>query len=95
MPQIVERIAILESAAPATAAGTLSLTQRVEAISAAHKLAGVLGTFGLTEGTELAREVETLYSRDLKIASDATARLQAITAQLRTVVESRKSAFNC
>ena len=32
--------------------------------AAAHKLAGVLGTFDLTRGTDLARELEATYSRE-------------------------------
>ena len=55
LPQIQERVAVLETAAEAFAAGRLS-KQHEAAKTAAHKLAGVLGTFGLTQGTVLARE---------------------------------------
>jgi HPt (histidine-containing phosphotransfer) domain-containing protein len=62
LPEIKARVEILESAAHALAAGKLSPTQRESAASAAHKLAGTLGTFSLARGTELARELEQLYA---------------------------------
>ena len=60
LPQMQERVSTLEAACTALAAGTLSVEQRAEANTAAHKLAGVLGTFGLTKGTVLAREAEVM-----------------------------------
>jgi HPt (histidine-containing phosphotransfer) domain-containing protein len=64
LPQMEERIATLETAAAAFAADKLSIEQHEAANTAAHKLAGVLGTFGLTRGTVLARELEIMYSRE-------------------------------
>lgn len=61
LPEIRARVEILESAALAMAGGTLSQAQRESAASAAHKLAGTLGTFSLGRGTILARELEQLY----------------------------------
>ncbi len=58
LPEIAERIAILERACAAWRSGTLSEQERRAATAAAHKLAGVLGTFGRMRGTELARDVE-------------------------------------
>jgi HPt (histidine-containing phosphotransfer) domain-containing protein len=89
-PQIKERIAILESAASALAAKKLTLTEQEAAHGAAHKLAGVLGTFGLTKGTVLAREVEMIYSRDGGPDRAQAASLTSIAAELRTIVASRK-----
>jgi len=64
LPQMLERVAILETAAAACNAGNLSIEQRQTANDAAHKLAGVLGTFDLPRGTILARELEGMYSRE-------------------------------
>jgi HPt (histidine-containing phosphotransfer) domain-containing protein len=83
-PQIEDRLAAIESAARALTSGELIEVQRDAAHAAAHKLAGVLGTFGLTKGTILAREAEVLFSRD---ADPATAsQISEIAAQLRTLV---------
>jgi len=90
LPQMRERVATLEAAAAALAAGTLKQAQREQANAAAHKLAGVLGTFGLTRGTILAREAEILYSGEPETDPDAAGRLDSIAADLRTMVETRK-----
>jgi HPt (histidine-containing phosphotransfer) domain-containing protein len=90
LPQMEERLSVLEAADIALAAGTLSINQRAEANAAAHKLAGVLGTFGLTKGTILAREAEILYSGEPETDPAMAAELKKITAQLRALIESRK-----
>lgn len=88
LPQIEERVSILESAAAAISADQLSTAQREAASAAAHKLAGVLGTFGLARGTDLARELEVTYSREGVPAPSA--HIATITAELRAIVASRK-----
>ena len=90
LPLIEERVHLLESAAAACAANRLSSEDRQAASAAAHKLAGVLGTFGLTEGTVLARELEMLYSGQRAPGPALGARLAAITAQLCSIVQNRK-----
>lgn len=42
--------------------GSLSVEQRTEAAKVAHKVAGSAGTFGYRTATEIAREVEKLFS---------------------------------
>jgi HPt (histidine-containing phosphotransfer) domain-containing protein len=90
LPKTRERIAILETAAADFAANHLSIEQHEAASSAAHKLAGVLGTFGITRGTVLARELEILYSRQNGPDRALAARLASTAAELRTLVEARK-----
>ena len=90
LPLIEERVGLLESAAAACAAGRLSIEQQQAAGAAAHKLAGVLGTFSLTEGTVLARELETMYSQPGASDSALGARLISIAAELRLIVRNRK-----
>jgi HPt (histidine-containing phosphotransfer) domain-containing protein len=90
LPQIEERVSTLEDAAAALAEGSLTLSQCEEAASAAHKLAGVLGTFGLDQGTELAREAEQLYSSGPSSPSISSGRPAALAAQLRTMLATRE-----
>jgi HPt (histidine-containing phosphotransfer) domain-containing protein len=85
-----ERVAILETAAEAFASGNLSIEQHAAANEAAHKLAGVLGAFGLTRGTVLARELEIIYSRDGGPDPAQAALLSEIATELRVLVENRK-----
>jgi len=88
LPQIEERVATLESAAKALSAGELPDEQRDEAQAAAHKLAGVLGTFDLTKGTILAREAEQLCSGDSDPA--LAGQLIEIATQLRAIIRARQ-----
>lgn len=90
LPQMEERVGLLEAAAAAFAANQLSIPQHQAASAAAHKLAGVLGTFGLTRGTVLARELEIMYSREGGPDSLLAGRFTAIAAELRRIVGSRK-----
>jgi HPt (histidine-containing phosphotransfer) domain-containing protein len=91
LPQMEERLAILEEADAALGADILTIEQRSAANAAAHKLAGVLGSFGLTKGTILAREAEILYSGEPETDPAAAAQLREITAQLRTLIEEKKN----
>jgi HPt (histidine-containing phosphotransfer) domain-containing protein len=90
LPQIEERIAVLQEANRALELGDLSSEQRESAGSAAHKLAGVLGTFGMADGTDLAREAEHAYSTDGTANAETVIRLQGITQQLSEMVNSHK-----
>jgi HPt (histidine-containing phosphotransfer) domain-containing protein len=90
LPQMRERVAVLETAAQDFAENHLSIEQHEAASAAAHKLAGVCGTFGLTRGTVLARELEIMYSRQNGPDKELAATLASTTAELRTLIESRK-----
>ena len=86
LPEIRERVSAIDSAIEALAANSLAAGQKEAAASAAHKLAGVLGTFSLHRGTELARELELQFTG----APDSAAQLEPLAAELRTIIESRK-----
>ncbi|UWZ83306.1 Hpt domain-containing protein [Occallatibacter riparius] len=90
LPQMQERVAVLEGASSALQAGALSDGQRSAAGAAAHKLAGVLGTFGLTEGTSLAREAEQMFTADDLLDSAAAVRIAAITNQLADLIRTHR-----
>jgi HPt (histidine-containing phosphotransfer) domain-containing protein len=86
-PQMEERLTTLEAAALALTANTLSPDLRSDAASAAHKLAGVLGTFGLASGTDRARQLEQFYSSAIDPTS--ARRIASLTAELRSLVANR------
>ena len=87
LPEIEQRIAVLESAAEALTAGLLTETEREAAHAAAHKLAGSLGTFGMQRGTELARLAEDLLAT--MPAANAGAELASWANELRAMVAAR------
>lgn len=89
VPQIEERVATLERASDALGAGELPLRLREEAHSAAHKLAGTLGMFGLEQGTALAREAENLLGPETNLDPAAKYRIRQLATEIRSIICSR------
>ena len=89
--EFVERVERIEAARAALEKGAvLSFAERAEAASSAHKLAGVLGMFGLPEGTEAARNIETLLTDDEDGAGHhLTKKLAPNLTVLRAAIASR------
>jgi HPt (histidine-containing phosphotransfer) domain-containing protein len=54
----LERLSVVEAAVAALAAGELAPDRRDAALGEAHKLRGILGTYGFDEGSVLAGEAE-------------------------------------
>lgn len=61
----LERLEFLEQAIQALQSQTLDVALNEKAVQNAHKLAGSLGTFGLDEGSRLARQIEGLFQSQL------------------------------
>jgi len=93
LPEIRERVAILEAAARAHAAGVLTSEQREAAHAAAHKLAGTLGTFNLARGTDLAREFENACASGESCKAAEAQWLTGLAAEILTLVNGRNSAL--
>jgi HPt (histidine-containing phosphotransfer) domain-containing protein len=87
LPEIEKRTAILEAAVTAIKSASLSEEEREAAHQAAHKLAGVLGTFGLQRGTELARQAELAFAEEQPAHASE---LSAWVGELRSLIDSRK-----
>ncbi len=85
---VLDRVAILRGALARAAEGRLDETSRLRAVDAAHKLAGVLGTFGLPRGTEFAREAEEAFGGARAGGIDC-ARLDRIVSELAEMVRSK------
>lgn len=81
--RVLERVSVIEAASLALRSGSLSAELRAEAEREAHKLAGVAGTFGYWDATELAREAEELFGGTDAIPSEGVERLSAIALLLR------------
>ena len=77
------QLTFLEQAATALAEGTLGDATRQQAEREAHKLAGSVGTFGFTEGTRLAREIERLLQANPVADQTYAGRLAHLVAALR------------
>jgi HPt (histidine-containing phosphotransfer) domain-containing protein len=84
---VAERASLLQSAGSLLSDGRLDEATRQAAIDSAHKLAGVLGTFGLPHGTELAREAEIIFGRSTPPGKKEVEHLQALLAELARLVD--------
>ncbi|MGH2458811.1 MAG: response regulator [Chloroflexota bacterium] len=79
----LDRVAVLDAAAQALEAGQLDLDTRRHAEREAHKLAGSVGTFGFTRGSELAREIERFLRPGASQAPSDARRMSEGVAELR------------
>ncbi|MBB6142768.1 HPt (histidine-containing phosphotransfer) domain-containing protein [Silvibacterium bohemicum] len=91
LPKIAGRVLTLRFAEQSLAQGTLDQVGRKEAESAAHKLAGILGTFGLPQGTALASKIEVLLSGDAHIDDEQRQELASLLKELETEIRSREA----
>ena len=89
---MLARVDVLEQAGRAAADGRLIGALRQRAADEAHRLAGALGTFGLPEGTRLARELETRYAGGSYLTAVDGAELTEAAARLRSEIERRSAA---
>jgi HPt (histidine-containing phosphotransfer) domain-containing protein len=84
---VVERAAVLQAAGALLTDDRLDEATRQSAVDSAHKLAGVLGTFGLPHGTELAREAEIFFGRSSLPGKKEIEQLQVLLAELARLVD--------
>jgi len=82
LPEMEQRVGLVDAAAQALASSGLSEELRESAHAAAHKLAGSLGLFGMTRGTEIARELEQLLETTTVEAAMLTDRVWELRAMI-------------
>jgi HPt (histidine-containing phosphotransfer) domain-containing protein len=85
---VVDRLNVLEAAVK-DLHQSKTLASREQGIDAAHKLAGILGTFGLPQGTEMAREIEVAMGVDGQLDAREIAHLQQVVGQLAQLIAQR------
>jgi HPt (histidine-containing phosphotransfer) domain-containing protein len=88
-PTLMERLAAIRTAEASLRAGTLDDADRAAARSAAHKLAGILGTFGLGRGTELSRQAELLLESDPPPGPEQAPVLTGILEELVALIQAK------
>jgi HPt (histidine-containing phosphotransfer) domain-containing protein len=84
---VIERAALLRTAGDLLSDNSLDQATQQRAVDSAHKLAGVLGTFGLPQGTDLAREAEVLFGQSTPLGRDEIERLQLLLAELTRLID--------
>jgi HPt (histidine-containing phosphotransfer) domain-containing protein len=80
----MERLSVIEEARTAATSSGLDDEVRGRAESAAHKLAGVLGSIGLPEGSKIASEIEALLQPGNTLAPRQLLRLSELVTALRS-----------
>jgi HPt (histidine-containing phosphotransfer) domain-containing protein len=83
---VAERAALLQAAAELWNDNQLDAATKLSAVDSAHKLAGVLGTFGLPRGTDLAREAEGLFAQSTPPEKAELERLRHLLAELTRLI---------
>jgi HPt (histidine-containing phosphotransfer) domain-containing protein len=84
---ISDRLDVLRTAHRALRTDPADKNARRAGGDAAHKLAGILGTFGLPEGTNLARRIEVMLESGAPIRSFDLEGLQRTLDQLQQMIE--------
>ena len=85
---ISERIGLIERAVAATTKGGLPDADRREAEWAAHKLAGILGLYGLAEASGLAAEIERALHPTRVLAGPDVTEVRRSLARIRAALGS-------
>lgn len=85
--RISEQVEVLEQALAALLKQTLDLELRLKAEQEAHTLAGSLGTFGFTQGSRLARQIEHLLGAGKSQGKIEVRELRRLVETLRGEIE--------
>ena len=92
--KLSEQFELFEQIITDLSTGTMNRERWQQAEASAHRLIGSLGTFGLSQGSEVARQIEQLLQSEIvpEIVSNQRAALQLAewVALLRQIVERRK-----
>jgi|ERR1700728_1559484 HPt (histidine-containing phosphotransfer) domain-containing protein len=91
-PTILERVQLLRSSCDTLTQNPADAEARTNGLEAAHKLSGVLGVFGLPQGSELASEIEFLLKSDQPLTSADLSILRDHISALDAIIASRESA---
>ncbi len=86
-PTSLSQLTTIAKAATILQAGLLDNQLRSQSHQIAHKLAGTLGTFGLTEGMHLARQLEHLFGPDRLLQPQQAAEIKALVNALEQAIQ--------
>ncbi len=85
--KISQQVSVLEQAAAEVLQDTLRPDLRAQAEQHAHTLAGSLGTFGLSKGSQIARKIQHLFEAKKPITLKDGKHLQKLVESLRKEIE--------
>jgi HPt (histidine-containing phosphotransfer) domain-containing protein len=88
-PTVLERMNLLRSACDKLAENPADVEARATGREAAHKLSGVLGVFGLPQGSKIAASAEHLLKSAEPLTADDLAGLREHIVDLDAVIASK------
>ena len=88
--RVAEQISVLEQASVALSTNTLASELLESARKEAHTLAGSLGTFGLAQGSKLAKEIENLLKGDRAVLLSEVTNFGNLVLALRQEIEQER-----
>lgn len=83
-PTYCDRLAIIEAAVTALQQGTLPPSQQQAATQEAHTLIGSLGSFGLTEASQLSRQIQQILKQPTPLGPSEAEHLSRLIARLQS-----------
>lgn len=89
--RVSDQVGVLEQAVIALWQKELAQDLRQQAKQEAHTLAGSLGTFGLPEGSQLARQIEHLFQAEHPLSQEEAVNLREWVMALRQEIERSRS----
>lgn len=84
------QMALFEQAIAQLSSGTLDSELRLKAEAEAHRLIGSLGSFGLPQGSEVARQIEQLLRLE-SLGPNQARQLEELVGRLKQAVENKPS----
>jgi HPt (histidine-containing phosphotransfer) domain-containing protein len=88
-PILIDRLTLIRDAKDKLNESSLDDQTRKAGEEAAHKLAGILGTFGLPQGSVLASKIEALLAGDASTCAQRAGELSSWVQELETLIASR------
>lgn len=86
-PTVLDRLTLLEVSCDAWTRDPADTAALHEAHEAAHKLAGVLGTFGLQRGSQIASALETIVTQPDPVPTDS---MPMLLTELRGIITAKE-----
>jgi DNA-binding response OmpR family regulator/HPt (histidine-containing phosphotransfer) domain-containing protein len=84
----LEQLTVLSQSVQTLQTGSFDLGRQQTAHQIAHKLAGTLGIFGFTQGTQIARRLEQILSSSHPLSLETAPSLETLTVTLREEIQS-------
>lgn len=88
-PEVIDRVKELRKAADQARSGSITSSDRAAANATAHKLAGVLGTFGMREASKAASRIEMLLEPDVDLNQENASAFHCLLDDIDTAISHR------